>query len=545
MGNDNDNNNNNKKRYDDIMKSFKSYITEADTSSATNEEMAIVYVYNKHQGLSHEEATSQGLITEKDFAKLTPDMLKIAEDIYLKNLSKGSRGNVMKMAGEKSGPNYYEGASDTTSKADFYGNKKNRISLKESGGAQLISSKSAEAAGTVNAAILHYQKAEGTAKIKKNALYKKAIDTLENKMLESARNDAVVYVKSGKRSIKDWYINDSGRVEALLKNKLLKKTYTGKKGMNKILKHVQFELQALNAYTRSSGYEKHELPEVPKAKGNGASGTWKTDMFQPNIKTMKEKIFPAFVRSGTDMEFKSNETKYIPSKWSNKQIRKHITELISVSIDTVEWKNDLTSFFTENEELKKWVIYEAASGLYKFTKQISDGKDYTGDNWRVANKMLVFTGGKGGGFNKEYVSIFKWSQNHANLIEQMDISYKGQGTNRYIKFGIPTKLSESIDECVDSEMNILNEELECLEEQYYLHEGIFDIGGIIIDKAKGIAKTAATYAKKIKDAVARFYERVVKKFMLKIRELAESSISEFLDMIGLKLEAKLKIGTIT
>ena len=146
------------------MKSFKQFIIEADTSSATNEEDAIVYVYNKHQGYSHEDALAKGLMDEKDFLKLTPVMLKIAEDIYLKNLSKGSRGDTMKMAGEKSGPNHYDGATDNTSKADFYGNKKNQISLKQSddkSGAQLISSKSEEAAGCVNAAILHYEENDG------------------------------------------------------------------------------------------------------------------------------------------------------------------------------------------------------------------------------------------------------------------------------------------------------------------------------------------------------------------------------------------------
>ena len=523
------------------MKTFKQFITEADTSSATNEEMAIVYVYNKHQGMSHEEALKEGIITPSDFAKLTPIMLKIAEDIYLKNLSKGSRGSAMRMAGEKSGPNHYEGASDTTSKSDFYGNNKNHISLKQSdekSGAQLISSKAAEASGCVNAAILHYENVDGE-KLKKNKSYKKALDTLENKMLNSARNDVVVPISAGKRNITDWYINESGRHEALQKK--LGKIYTGKKGKNAIIKHLKYELQNLNALTRSKGYEKNALPEVAKSKGASASGKWKTELVAPNAETLKTKIFPAYIKSSSGVDLSAKEGKYIPSDMKDKQIKKQVTELISTSVDSIEWKNDLTAFFETNNDLKKWVVFEAGSGLYKFTKEISNGKDYQGDNWRVANKMLVFRGGKGGGFNKEYVSIIKWSQANANLVNQMDISYKGQKTSRYIKFGIPTKLKEGIEYIVDGEMNSLNEEIEYINEQY-LTEGIF---GSAVDKIKGLGSAVSVYSAKIKNAFARFYENVIKKFMSKIRGLAESSISKFLDVIGLKVNARLELGPVT
>ena len=514
------------------MQSFKTYITEADTSSATNEEMAIVYVYNKHQGMSHEDALNQGLMTEKDFTKLNSTMLDIAEDIYLKNLKKGNRGGVFKMAGKKSGPNHYEGASDNTSKADFYGNNKNHISLKQSDdkkGAQLISSKSAEAAGAVNAAILHYENVAGK-NIAKDASYKKAINTLENKMLESARSDIVVPIKAGKRDLKDWYLNDSGRLEALKQK--LGATYNGKKGEALIIKHMKYELQILNALARSSGYEKNALPEIPKSKRE--SKTWVTDLSQPSASTLTKFIFPTYVKSETSIDLSGREKKYLPSDMNTPEIRKQITELVGVAVESIEWKKDLSSFFENNEELKSWIVYEAGSGLYKFTKQISDGKDYTGKNWRVANRMLVFRGGKGGGFNKEYVDLIAWSKNNAGLVEQIDISYKGSGKDRYIKFGIPTKLKESIDECIDSELPSLNEELQHIQD-YYLEEGFFG----------GAGKKLASLGSKVTTAFKKFYERVVLRFMSKIRRLAETSVSQFLDVIGLKIQAKLKLGSVT
>ena len=164
------------------MQSFKTYITEADTSSATNAEDAIVYVYNTVRGkMNHEDALTAGNMTEKDFKKLTPDLIKIAKDVVLKWPSAKSAGASLKLASEKSGPNHYKGAGDVTSKTDLYGNKSNQVSLKMEGdkkGAQLISSKSAEAAGCVNAAIMHWEAVDGT-KIKKDKSYKEQLTFLE------------------------------------------------------------------------------------------------------------------------------------------------------------------------------------------------------------------------------------------------------------------------------------------------------------------------------------------------------------------------------
>ena len=223
--------------------------------------------------------------------------------------------------------------------------------------------------------------------------------------------------------------------------------------------------------------------------------------------------------------------------------------MMSVAIDSMEWKDKLTKFFTQNEELKRWVVYEAGSGLYKFTGQISDGVDYEGDNWRVANKMLVFVGGKGGGFNKEYTSIVSWSKKNGDLVNQMDISYKGQGKGRYIKFGIPTKmptnesvfLDATIDECIQHELPSLNEEIKFINKQY-LTEGIF---GKAIEKIKGLGSVVSDYAIKIKNAFVWFYEKVIKRIMIKIKNLAMNSVSGFLDAIGLKIHARLKMGAVT
>ena len=576
------------------MQSFKTYITEADTSSATNAEDAIVYTWNRTWGkMSHEEALDKGKtkMTQKDYDKLDPDGVcpngDCPEGVAIPPLLKTGRkviadwpsgkgdnfGGALKVGSEKSGPNYYDDATDNTSKADFYGNegkKGNNISLKKENdkkGAQLISSKSEEAAGCVNAAILHWEKND-KGDILKAEGYKRAIEILGTDMLNSARTDVAVPVSTGKKDLLDWYYSkECGRLQALTKNSTLKKIYKDKKAIkaflqgrlkkgeklpttipnfeNLIKRHMKYELQKLNAVgadDKKTDWKK-ELPEIKPTKAT--KKTWVKDLTQPSVETLRTHIYPLYINSVTSVDTSkiTNKKQLETLKgWDDKMMRTQITELIDVSVGAIGWKDELTTFFEGSDGLKKWVVYEAGSGLYKFTGKISDGKDYPGGNWRVANKMLVFNAG---GYKKEYVDMIKWADDNAPLVNQMDISYKGSGMNRYIKFGIPTLLKKSVDEAIDYELPMLQEELQHIQE-YYLAEGIF---GDVWTKAKGIGKKVkdmgVAVLEKIKTAWKNFRIRVVKKIIEKIKKVALAGVMKLLEFLGFKIEATLKLGLVS
>ena len=60
------------------MKTFRRFmLSEADTSGATNAEMAIVYAYNRKQGMNKKDALSNGEIDEKKFSALDDDLFKV------------------------------------------------------------------------------------------------------------------------------------------------------------------------------------------------------------------------------------------------------------------------------------------------------------------------------------------------------------------------------------------------------------------------------------------------------------------------------------
>ena len=484
------------------MKSFGQFLlTEADTAAATNTEIAICYHYNLLRTKNHEDALSDSGVDEKDFKKLTPDLLEIGKKVASQM---GNRGPLLVHSGRATASkNYYEGARDVTPKADFFGNSKNYISLKKAGdggkGAQLMSAKSAEASGVVKAAVGHYENATGNT-LSNNKDFLKAISILENEMKETARNDLNVEVAKGKKSFEDWYLSSSERSKEVAKVERNKK---------KVEAHLKAELSLLGATRVSASASKNIIKGV-------------TPISQTELKKMYDEYI-------SDKEYKVGDVtvsarhleKVSPDKLKDSELKTQITEIIETSVNSLNWQNQLTKFFTDNEDLKKWMVYEAGSGLYKFTGTYSNGSNYFGGDQNVANKILVFYDN---GIKDEY-DMMKYAESNTSLVNNISVSYKGAGRSKYIKLGIASS--------VEHELPVLQEEWRELERQYYLSEGIF---GNIKNKIK-------TFLKSAQQLIKKFYENVIRKVIGNLRVLAEKGIEGFLDALGLEYSAKVSMDT--
>ena len=481
---------------------WRPLLVEAVTTDATNTEMAICYQYNliRSEG-DKDKALSEAGISENDFKKLTPKLLKIGKKVATQM---EDRGPWLIHSGSGSVTNFYSQGRDKTPKADFVGNNKNYISLKKAGdsgsGAQLMSAKSGEAAGVVRASIDHYEK-NTSDNISKNDSFIKAMDILEIKMKETARNDLNIEVAKGKSDFQEWYLTKSPQAIKLKKNKTL--------NPKDIEKHLKAELSLLGA-TRISTTAKKNL-----IKGISVVG-----------KTEIQKVFKTYqndsdIKIGDVTVSAKHLTKVDPEKLKIPELKKQIVDVIQTSINATDWQNELQEFFNDNEELKKWLVYEAASGLYKFTGKTSDGKNYYGPQSAVANRILVFSES---GIKKEY-DIFKFSMDNPQLASNISVSYKGSGRSKYIKLGI----SDSY----ESELPLLHEEIHNLQQQYFLVEGIFSK---IKDKIKD-------FTNKFVDIVKRFYERVILKFISNIKKIASKGITAVIDALGLDIIGSVEFKT--
>jgi hypothetical protein len=207
-------------------------------------------------------------------------------------------------------------------------------------------------------------------------------------------------------------------------------------------------------------------------------------------------------------------------------------DLIDVALKADTWKNRIREIIQNNAELKKWIVYEAASGLGKFTGKASKGGNYFGDNTSVANKILVFDS-KG---VKKVHDLFKWSQSNGNLCNNVDISFKGSGRRKFIKFGLA---AESIDANVET---IITEEYSELEKQLRIINE-----GKVWDTIKSGFDSTSTWVKssyeKIESLILGFYENVIKKVIDYLWDAFQRGLNQALESLGYIMDGTCSITT--
>ena len=125
--------------------------------------------------------------------------------------------------------------------------------------------------------------------------------------------------------------------------------------------------------------------------------------------------------------------------FNKEALTEQIKWILDSSIKHTVFEQELNSAFATNDFLKTAIIYEAASGEYKFTgNHKKDTASYhSSSNRSVANWMMVFTE-DGACTGSE--DMWSWCVSHKNLAQQINVSFKGSGTDYYAKLGLRTKL---------------------------------------------------------------------------------------------------------
>ena len=192
------------------------------------------------------------------------------------------------------------------------------------------------------------------------------------------------------------------------------------------------------------------------------------------------------------------------------KLKKLIIGVTETSMKTKGWAVKLGTFYQNNPDLKKWFLYEAGSGLFKFTGEKSSGTSYKELKSSVANKIVVFNaeGGIADGYKKkDGKTLLQWAEDPVNIaaldVKNIDISYKTQQTTGFASVRIAAHY--------ESELPMLQEEITRLHEQYLLNEGVFS----------WVKDKVSVLFDKIKNAVKTFVENVIKKFINGLKKLAE------------------------
>jgi hypothetical protein len=203
-------------------------------------------------------------------------------------------------------------------------------------------------------------------------------------------------------------------------------------------------------------------------------------------------------------------------------IKEQVVETLKISMATQEWQNELVEWANTNEELKKWIIYEASTGHFKFTGQVASG-DYTGSTTEVANMLMAFDDGAKTG--KLYKNMVDWSSKHTSSVGTLSISYKGGGVEgKFLKVGMG--IVNIVDSVINHEATILMEELDAINKEM-LNEGLLDM----LRNTKNWAKRLAS---KVQDAWNKFVNFVYEKIILRIKSLINEGLNKFFDAFGIE-----------
>ena len=221
--------------------------------------------------------------------------------------------------------------------------------------------------------------------------------------------------------------------------------------------------------------------------------------------------------------------------FESEALKKQIRDVVNVSIQTTEWQETFSTFFNQNTDLKQWMVYEAASGLYKFTGQASTGKAYPGTQREVANKILVFNDN---GFVEEYTNLVDYGANNTQLIDNVVVAYKGEGRTKAASVRIfsdyePEGELPLLEEILNEETPRLQQEIYQIERSYLLSEGMF----------RGAINKMKKFVSHVSNLLKNFYEKVIKNFVTKLFELAKQGITKFLDALGLEIEGEVSMKT--
>ena len=538
----------------------QSYLSESSTTDATNGEKAICFAYNLKKGMSEEEALSKAKIdklpSDAKWKELVVIGKKVVEDF-------GDRGDFLIHAGTSSASTYYEKGSDTTSKSDLYinGNPEQNISLKKQGdkggGAQLMSAMAGEAEGVFKAAIAHYEKAGG--KIADTPEFKSAMNILETEMAKTSTNRLNVEVGAGKKDFGVWYAGEfkgkrvTKKPQSTRGQELLSKYKRDRKSNitdTDIVNFLRGELSLVGAaattLAKAQEYVDKLPKETPKTKIeiDAQLGLYVKDQDwnvggAPKSRKDKDKGVKVsshhFFKGGKKGKSDEYAVGVSDDVFKSEALKKQIRDVVNVSIQTTEWQETFSTFFNQNTDLKQWMVYEAASGLYKFTGQASTGQAYPGTQREVANKILVFSDN---GFVKEYTNLVNYGANNTQLVDNVVVAYKGDARSKAASVRIfsdyePEGELPLLEEILNEETPRLQQEIYQIERSYLLSEGMF----------RGAINKMKKFASHVTDLLKKFYEKVIKKFMIKLVELAKQGVTKFLEALGLEVEGNLSMKT--
>lgn len=446
-------------------------------------EMGICVEYNKLKGMSKKNALATAGVDSVKYARYEAHLSEVCSKVVkgLPNVGPSlvqTGGGAYNLAAEWPGDN-------NTPKTDIYGGKNYRISVKKAGGSQLASGKKGEAAGIFKSGIAFYDTYETQALQKK---FKSVLEIVERefKAFNSDNEVGVVRKDAG-----DMYI--AQRIQSI------RRQVRGAKPQD-IEKHAKAELMAAGVI--------------------GEQGNWQT-WFIDGVDIMDTKMVMDFFNT------------YWNSKGQEK-LKEEARQIIEGAIDNKKLDKQFKELFEKDIDFKKWCVFEAATGNYKF----SGDTNLKSSAEPIANKILVFD--EDGSVELKPITA-AWAKSKAGSVVPT-VSFKSSGRSKYTALRLAsesyedesiTQFSEDLNDILEEEQLILNEELaEAFGE--YNEDLLMEMNfKDLMKKAKTMARNVVV---KVKNSIQNFFKNVIGKAFSRLKEAAAAGLKKFMDYIGLEVD---------
>jgi len=483
---------------------------------AANYEMGICMAHAMYNNnMSYKQALSATGIDKSKYEKYREAVEPVGE-LVAKNISSypllSHSG-----AGKASVVNPYTNA---TPKTDIFGGASHRISLKQEGGAQLMSGGAADTKGVFVGAKTFWSKYEPG---EMDTLLSEVIDTIDTDFKKISGDNTVSKIKE---KFGEYYIGFRMPVVQKEVNDLITKLNKDKKKNKSDIKklqtpktlemHIKLELSSLGL-GRGSTDPKHIIPGVSQVKPNKVSSE-----FNNFFKT-----------------------------YNNEEAREEARKVLEHSIDIKSTLKPKFDKLWENDIFKKWVVYEAASGNYKF----SGNDNLNSGEAAMANRILQFNSS---GKIKDVMITPDWAKGYSSKVKST-VGYKTAGKTKATAFRLMTEqgvknpekynslFEYEMEQILNTEQVKLNEGInKIIEQSELLQEGFFDN---LVQKGKSLVsklkRVLTTLMNKIKNFLKKYFVDVAKKAIAKVKEYAQKGFNFFVEALGIEIKGSATVGSIS
>ena len=415
----------------------------------------------------------------------------------------------------------YQG-KDNTPKTDLFFEDGTNVSLKKSGSSQLVSGQVEDSKAIFEGALHFFNESEKTRKrkLKEDVMEefdrsfekidrptkKKTVQTIKEAALSAYKENRIEELES----VADRLIPSGGQLELETASGDRIVLKDGDDYRSVLVNHAKAELKYHGLSSRQGKWRRRLIQR---------------DEFLIGKKELVQRI---------DRQFGSKEAELIDE--NSKKVLKRV-------IDHREITETVKELVEEDSDFGKYVVFEAATGFYKFDGPSSSPfRDLQSASRPVANSYLVFDQASGMAGQDKYAKITKnWAQSKAENIN-IRVSFKTRGSGFYSTLRLESEKEETkeklspLEEIFEEERRkMVSDVIEKSKRRSQLYE--FSLGQAV---QSGI-NTAIQKGKDMLSYMVNRFNEFVESVKTRIKNLIENALDQgldaFMNALGIEVEA--------